>query len=347
MGERVRLYAGFDGGGTRTTCVLCDSQGSVLGVGSGGPSNYHNTGVEGALAALKASFKDALLRSGVGKRRVELEACFGLAGLDSPKDLAVMRRAIGSAELVPGLDEVRRPLVVNDWRTAVVGAFIDDPGVVLIAGTGCAAAAQSRGGGKLVRVGGWGLVVDDRGSAYDIGRDALYAAMRDYDGRGPPTRLLPMIMRELKVDEPQGIIARVYAEQMSVTRIASLSSLVSRAADGGDAVALRILEEKGGILGELVISAASQLGMLGTPFGVAPHGGVFRAGRPILAPLEERIGAAAPRARIVEARLPPACGAVVLLLRRAGFKVDDRAVARMRSTSRRGGGRREAPQPGA
>ena len=216
--------------------------------------------------------------------------------------MAIVKRGIRSMAL--GTSGRRGDLVVNDWRTAVTGAFIDEPGVTLIAGTGCVAAAQSEGGRRVVRVGGWGHVVDDRGSAYDIGRDALYAAMRDYDGRGPKTTLLKLIMRRLDVGEPQGIIARVYAGHMSVSEIASLSALVSEAAEGGDEVALEILREKGGILGELVVSAASRLGMLRTRFGVSLNGGVFRAGRPLLGPLEERIRRGGPpgRHRRAEAR---------------------------------------------
>jgi len=330
---QARLYAGFDGGGTRTTCVLCDPRGSVLGVGSGGRSNYHNTGVRNAVASLRRSFEGALAQSGMGKGRLRLEACFGLAGLDSPEDTAIMRRAIGSMALGPG--ERGRDLIVNDWRSAVTGAFIDEPGVALIAGTGCVAAAQADRGREVVRVGGWGHVVDDRGSSYDIGRDALYAAMRDYDGRGPRTALLRLIMRKLEVREPQGIIAQVYAGHMTVSEIASLSALVGQAADAGDVVAREILKEKGRVLGELVVSAASRLDMLKTRFGVSLNGGVFRAGRPVLGPLEETIRAAAPGARIVDPRLPPACGAVVLLLRRAGAKADGTLVTRMKASLKR------------
>jgi N-acetylglucosamine kinase-like BadF-type ATPase len=329
----ARLYAGFDGGGTRTTCVLCDSGGSVLGVGTGGRSNYHNTGVRNALASLKRAFEGALALSGMGKDRLRLEACFGLAGLDSPTDMAVMKRAVKAMALAPG--QRRSDLLVNDWRTAVAGAFIDGPGVTLIAGTGCVAAAQSDGGRKVVRVGGWGHIVDDRGSAYDIGRGALYAAMRDYDGRGPKTTLLRLIMQKLKVSEPPGIIARVYAGHMPVSEIASLSAQVSLAADGGDGVALEILKEKGRILGELVVSAASRLEMLDARFGVSLNGGVFKAGRPLLGPMEETIRTAAPLAEVVEPKLPPACGAVVLLLRRAGVEVDGHVVTLMKASMKR------------
>jgi N-acetylglucosamine kinase-like BadF-type ATPase len=403
------LYAGFDGGGTRTTCVLCDQAGTVLGVGTGGRSNYHDIGMAAALTSLKSSFDEALKASGLGHKWLRVEACFGLAGLDSSKDMLAMTSAIASMQLVPdgvvgrhgisggsrrrgkqrieknkeegeqereeegeGPDEQRlkQHLVENDWRIAVKGAFIDEPGVTLIAGTGCVAAVQSRGrggwsissnsrssaggaggdergggegGGRAFRVGGWGHIVDDRGSGYDIGREALYVAMRDYDGRGPKTLLLEMLMQMLQVDEPQGIIARVYAEGMSVSEIASLSPLVSRAAAAGDPVALAILADKGRLLGELVVTAASKVGMLDTPFGVSLNGGVFKAGRPLLEPMEKRILSVAPRARIVEPRLTPACGAVVLLLERAGIRVDDHLVLSMRDSfdarvQARGGG---------
>lgn len=331
----TQLYAGFDGGGTRTTCVLCDSDGSVLGVGSGGRSNYHNTGLRNALASLKRAFGGALAQSGIAESRRGLAACYGLAGLDSPEDVAIVKEGIRSMAL--GLGGRRRDLVVNDWRTAVAGAFIDAPGVTLIAGTGCVAAAQRALGRTVVRVGGWGHIVDDRGSAYDIGRDALYAAMRDYDGRGPKTKLLRLIMRRLEVSEPQGIIARVYPGHMTVSEIASLSALVSEAADQGDAAALEILKEKGRILGELVVASASKLEMLDERFGVSLNGGVFRAGEPLLEPLMGTIRASAPLAEVVEPRLPPACGAVVLLLRRAGARVDDSVVDRMRSSLKRRG----------
>ena len=202
MKAPVRLFAGFDGGGTRTTCVLCDSEGSVVGVGTGGRSNYHNTGVPKALASLRRSFEGALAQSGLTDDLVGLEACFGLAGLDSPKDMAIMKHAVASMGMTQGEEtKGRESLVENDWRTAVTGAFIDEPGVTLIAGTGCVAAAQRDAGRKVVRVGGWGHIVDDRGSAYDIGKDALYAAMKEYDGRGPKTRLLKLIMQRLEVDE--------------------------------------------------------------------------------------------------------------------------------------------------
>jgi N-acetylglucosamine kinase-like BadF-type ATPase len=330
--RQARYLAGFDGGGTRTTCVLCDAEGSAIGFGVGGRGNYHDIGVPKALASLKSAFAGALEQSGVPEDRIDLEACFGLAGLDSPKDFEIMSGAIRSMRLPSRIGDGRNDLVENDWRTAVAGAFVDKPGVTLIAGTGCVAAAQSDSGRKVARVGGWGHIVDDRGSGYDIGRDALYAAMRDHDGRGPETVLLKLLMGKFGVSEPQGIVAQVYSEEMRVSEIASLAVLVGQAAKEGDEVATEILRKKGRVLGELVVSAASKLKMQDSRFGVSLNGGVFKAGEPLLRPLEESIRGGAPLASVVMAKLPPACGAVMLLLRRAQARVDGSAVARMQSS---------------
>lgn len=325
LAER-QLYAGFDGGGTKTTCVIVRSDGSVVGRGLAGPSNYHNVGLDGALDALVSSFRGAMSSAGIKRRKVEA-ACFGLAALDSKKDMEKMNRAVSSIGLA------QDNLVVNDWRIALSGAFGSDPGIILIAGTGCVSAGQNVKS-ETVRVGGWGNVIDDRGSAYDIGRDALYAAMRAYDGRGPWTSLLGILMEELKLNEPQDLIERVHLDGMRVTDIASLCTLVGKAALDGDKVSREILKEKGLILSELVMTVAKRLGMLDDSFSVALNGGVFKIGRPILVPLVGALRASAPLSRVTSPRLSPACGAIVLLFQKEGSNINSR-IRRLMSSSRK------------
>lgn len=320
-----QIYAGFDGGGTKTTCVVACSDGSVIGTGSAGPSNYHNVGLDSALGALRSSFDGALADAGMRKVNQIDVACFGLAALDSRKDMETMNRAVISMGLA------RDNLVVNDWRITLSGAFGSAPGIILIAGTGCVSAGQNAKS-EIVRVGGWGSVIDDRGSAYDIGRDALYAAMRAYDGRGPQTRLLRMLMKRLKVDEPQDLIEKVHLQGMGIADIASLCTVIGRAALDGDAVSQSILKEKGRILGELAVVVAAKLGMLGEPFEVSLNGGVFEIGRPVLVPLLDTIRASAPMARMTSPKLPPACGAIILLLQREGLSANRRLVSMMSSS---------------
>ena len=59
-------------------------------------------------------------------------------------------------------------------------------GIVVIARTRIDRAADREGGGARRR---WGYVIADEGSGYWLGRQALRAAMRHVDGRGPATTL--------------------------------------------------------------------------------------------------------------------------------------------------------------
>jgi len=43
---------GFDGGGTKTNCVLLDAKGAVIGEGHGGPANPLRAGFDGAVSSL-------------------------------------------------------------------------------------------------------------------------------------------------------------------------------------------------------------------------------------------------------------------------------------------------------
>ncbi len=51
----MKLYAGFDGGGSKTACFLCDEEGNLLGSGLGGSSNYLFCGKTAAAEAVKAA----------------------------------------------------------------------------------------------------------------------------------------------------------------------------------------------------------------------------------------------------------------------------------------------------
>ena len=55
----MKLFAGYDGGGTKTACVLTDETGRILGSGVGGPSNYLFCGREAAAQSVRAATEQA------------------------------------------------------------------------------------------------------------------------------------------------------------------------------------------------------------------------------------------------------------------------------------------------
>src|SRR5260370_36114346 len=68
---------GFDGGGTKTDCVLMDETGAILARSRSGASNPTTFGVEASLASLSAAGSDALRAAG----RSEQDVAYVLGGV--------------------------------------------------------------------------------------------------------------------------------------------------------------------------------------------------------------------------------------------------------------------------
>lgn len=314
------LYAGVDGGSTKTLAIVADQEGRVVGVGRAGPSNYHVVGLDGAVENINRALAEASReRPGV--------ATVGLAGMDTRYDFELFE-----SEAVPRI-AAERVLVRHDAEIALVGATAGEPGIIVIAGTGSAAGGRNREG-RYLRCGGWGYILGDEGSAYWLGRNALTAVLRASDGRGPETMLTGLVLEALGIDAPEDIIREVYVKGMSVKEIASLAPLVTLAAGKGDAVARRLIDEAARLLAEHVWALASRLGLGAEgPVKVAPVGGVFRAGKLILEPfkryIEEKV-----EAELIEPRFPPAVGALLIAYMESGIGVDEQLLGRLGETLR-------------
>src|ERR1700691_2512460 len=70
---------GFDGGGTKTDCIILNAEGRVVGEGRGGPSNPLRTGFDEAFRSISEAAADAFKRSRLHSGNIT-SACAGLAG---------------------------------------------------------------------------------------------------------------------------------------------------------------------------------------------------------------------------------------------------------------------------
>src|SRR5919109_5454541 len=86
----VEFILGVDGGGTKTTVLVADAAGRVLGHGTAGSSNFHAVGEAGARAALQAAIAEACTSAQVSLRFLRA-ACLGLAGVARPSDQGWLR----------------------------------------------------------------------------------------------------------------------------------------------------------------------------------------------------------------------------------------------------------------
>ena len=303
MYHRSMHVLGIDAGGTKTVCMLADEHGAIIAEARGGGANLQSAG-ELEVEKVLHHVMEAVL----AERDVRPDAiCLGMAGVDRPDDgdvvRAVMRR----------IGHKARTVVVNDALVALVAGAGDNPGVVIVAGTGSIAYGKDSTG-HAARAGGWGYLLGDEGGGFWIGRAALLSAVRQYDGRGPATLLTDMVLAQMKLDSPTRLIHEIYYRDLHRHAIASLAALVQRAAEAGDAVATDILARAGTELASAAASVITRLGMRGDVFPTILAGGIFR-GLPSLArDVSTRLSEVAPRSAVRLLDVEPATGAVRLAL---------------------------------
>src|SRR6516162_2185623 len=207
----MRFVLGFDGGGTKTECVLMDEVRVVRAQGRSGPSNPMRVGFGGALAAVCEAGRMAMQSAGLSLRDISL-VCAGLAGAAQPESEQKMKRLL--AEEFPGVG-----VHVCTDLDLTLEATGDGPAIVLIAGTGSGAVGRDQAG-HIARVGAHGFLLGDEGSAYDIGRRAVIRALRASDRGQPDSPLAAKILRELADEGDAG------ARELLRTAAADLAGLV-------------------------------------------------------------------------------------------------------------------------
>lgn len=246
----------MDGGGTKTACIVGDREGNILVENRGPSSNMKSRPWEDVKRDLIATIQDALHQSGLDKENIG-GIFLGLAGGDRMED----RKRI-TDWLWQELPHVARITSHNDAVTALMAGTFGQKGIALISGTGSIAYGYDPLTGDYVRVGGWGYLLGDEGSGFDLGRKALIAVMRAYDGRGEPTALTELMLTHWSLHHPEQLINTVYGQENVRTAIADVSKIVAAAAEQGDRAAVDIMEEAIGSLEENLKVAAIRMGIL-------------------------------------------------------------------------------------
>ncbi|HXG89112.1 MAG TPA: BadF/BadG/BcrA/BcrD ATPase family protein [Vicinamibacterales bacterium] len=315
---------GIDAGGTKTVCYLADSNGRIVGEGRGGGANLQ---AHGELEVEKVLH--AVVEQAIGDRAIlPVSVCLGVAGVDRKEDDQIVRA------IMRRLGFRAHALVVNDALVALVAGAGDDPGVVLIAGTGSIAYGVNADG-FAARSGGWGYVLGDEGSGYWIGRRALTAVVRAADARGPQTRLTSLVLEHFQLTRVDGLVREVYDKGLRRQSIAALGGVVEQARVEGDVVASEILRSAGEELARAGASVIGRLQMRGHSFRTVLAGGMFKVIPWLADDVVRRLAEVAPRTVVTRLDVEPAIGAVHLALReiRSGVRVPPYIDAERQATA--------------
>jgi N-acetylglucosamine kinase-like BadF-type ATPase len=183
---------------------------------------------------------------------------------------------------------------------------------VLLAGTGSWAVGRDVNG-QVIRVGGHGPLLGDEGSAYDVGRRATIAALREADRGIPDSALATRILRELRASDWEDLQLRVYRTPDEV--FPRIFPVIADAADGGDPAARGLLQDAASDLAGLVVDLMERLQLDGEKFLLVKSGGMMGRSPYFDKLLDERLRLAAPEAEFGALIVTAAQAAARLALR--------------------------------
>ena len=224
---------GIESGGTRTTALLAPGGGQPCLRAEFGPANLRlldDDALAGHFTAITALSQQAQARlSGLA---------IGMAGARTEADRQRIRAA--AAKVWPNVP----CYATNDLETALAAGAAASRSeaaaqVLILSGTGSCCFGRTPDN-RTARIGGWGHVIGDKGSGYEIGLRGLKAAVHHLDRDGTWSRLGQNLLQALLLNEPEDLID--WAKSAAKQDIAALAIQVFAAAAKGDKIAAAILE---------------------------------------------------------------------------------------------------------
>jgi len=311
----------IDGGNSKTDVALVGADGTLLAAVRGGGSNAHIVGLGRAMAIIgelaSAAARQAGMPAGGWPMAAHVSAC--LAGADLPEDeerLAGALRAAGwatscsvvndtfailRAGLAPGLDSGPR-----HWGVAVTCG----------AGINCVAVAPD---GREARFPALGEITGDWGGGEGLGREALWWAVRDEDGRGPRTMLRDAVAAHFGVLAASDVGIGIHYGKIPADELLGLAPVLLRTAARGDEVARKVVARLADEVVTMAVAMIRRLGLTRHAVPVILGGGLLAARDPMLTDgIALGLGARAPQAFLRIVDVPAVAGAALLGLDHVG-----------------------------
>jgi N-acetylglucosamine kinase-like BadF-type ATPase len=232
-------------------------------------------------------------------------ACGGINGVDWPHEAEIHAQRLRDGLNLPD------SIAVNDSIIALRAGTSAANRIILVAGTGLNIATHSANGAEYT----YGYYIPNRlqgGAA--LGVAAIDAATEAEAGIRPATMLTNVILSASGCASIEAFLTQTTTRQKSFPPQSLVPGLL-KSALAGDAAASRIIESFSCDMAAYIENAMTRLA--DDTADLVFSGGVFKSdGRHIAGLIAKKLSTKFPRLRFVNARLEPACGALLMLLDR-------------------------------
>lgn len=245
----MNYIIGVDSGGTSTKAVAYNLEGQFLKETVTGYGNLLNNAEE-ALTNIRQSLFNLFEELGEDKCQMVI---LGIAGVDSGDFREVIYKKL--CQLKPKI------VILNDAWMAYYALLDGEDGCLVISGTGSIVIGKSAG--VESRVGGYGNLLGDEGSGYDIAKALIKAVLNTFDKGEKFSELEEKLMKQGDFSTIFELVKFVYAS--SKDQVAELSMVVVKEAEKGNKQAVHILKEAGRKLARQVSMLIQKLKIQNNP----------------------------------------------------------------------------------
>jgi len=304
--HRTPLFLGIEAGATRSVAILADASGECL--------QRVERKTTANLCLLSDSQLLGLLQSIADRLPRPAALGIGMAGSLEEADRERIRAA--AARIWPKV-----PCWAGNDLESALAATSDGPSpasiarVIVISGTGASCYGQ-RAKGKGVLTGGWGHLLGDRGSGYDIALRALQAVFQALDETGHCPPLGKRFLSSLQLRSLNDLIAWVGGANKAA--IAALAVELFAAAAAGDKIARSILDGSADLIASTAIACARRLTQKARPVEFVLAGSVLQKQPGFARQVGNRLKAKWPGARVKLLAREGAWGSVQLAQQQLG-----------------------------
>lgn len=315
--EDQTYFLGVEGGGTKTIGVLSDKSGATVRTVQLGAGNISVLGRE-KTRALIGEMVSRLLQN----NPIETIAwgAFGFAGAGRPGEKQILKEILTKSGF-------RNFTVMTDAELLYEATFAEERGVLLISGTGAVCVIRNHAH-QFEQIGGWGYLLGDEGSGYDLGRMAIRQALHEAEQRLPLSTLTAAVVSFYKCTQPEDLITALFATDNPQNWTASCAQLVCKLAENGDAIAREFIRSAAASLIQLCQRAIKRL-EAAPPIPLSLAGGILRPNSSVTAAFKQQAHALPLNVNYVQPNMSPAAAGVLHSIRQFGERVDEALVRKM------------------
>lgn len=255
----MKYVIGVDAGGTKTEAIAYDVDGNPIARSVQGFGNLLND-TDLALCNIEKSISEIVSEFCIDN----LHGIYvGAAGCEVGNNAELIEKRLKKRFYT-------NTKVMNDAEIALRAILKGNDGILTIAGTGSIVFGINNGFSS--KCGGWGNLLGDEGSGYQIVISAIKRMIKEEEENLPQSKLTRAILEYLKIKSVNDITEFVY--YVTKDEIASITPVIAKLGREGDEISNKILSEQGIELAKTVERLYKKLNFNNCSIGLV--GGVIR-----------------------------------------------------------------------